>query len=58
MNVTVADDRPAFLEHERFEANAFVEPDDLADTAKAAKADERTYVVVMSHNFLRDKEYV
>ena len=58
-NVTVADDRPAFLEHERFpEANAFVEPDDLADTAKAAGVDERTYVVVMSHNFLRDKEYV
>ena len=58
-NVTVADDRPAFLDRERFpEAKAFVEPDELAETAKAAGVDARTYVVVMSHNFLRDKEYV
>ena len=28
------------------------------DAAKAARVDERTFVVVMTHNFLRDKEYV
>jgi xanthine dehydrogenase accessory factor len=58
-NVTVADDRTAFLTRDRFpEASAFVELDDPADAAKEAGVDERTYVVVMSHHFLRDKEYV
>jgi xanthine dehydrogenase accessory factor len=28
------------------------------DVATAAPVDERTYVVVMSHNFLRDKDYL
>ena len=28
------------------------------DAAKAAAVDERTFVVVMTHNFLRDKEYL
>ena len=58
-NVTVADDRPAFLTHDRFpEAAGFVALEDPADAAVAARVDERTYVVVMSHHFLRDKEYV
>jgi xanthine dehydrogenase accessory factor len=58
-NVTVVDDRPTFLTHERFpEASRFVEVDEPADAAKAAEVDERTYVVVMTHNFLRDKEYL
>jgi xanthine/CO dehydrogenase XdhC/CoxF family maturation factor len=58
-NVTVVDDRPAFLTRDRFpEATGFVSVDEPADAAKAAAADERTYVVVMTHNFLRDKEYV
>jgi xanthine/CO dehydrogenase XdhC/CoxF family maturation factor len=58
-NVTVVDDRPAFLTPERFpEASRFVEVDEPADAPKAAEVDERTYVVVMTHNFLRDKEYL
>jgi xanthine/CO dehydrogenase XdhC/CoxF family maturation factor len=58
-NVTVVDDRPAFLTRARFpEARGLVEVDDPADAAKAAGVDERTYSVVMTHNFLKDKEYV
>jgi xanthine dehydrogenase accessory factor len=55
----VADDRPEFLSHERFpEAAGFVvveRPDKLGETAPI---DDRTHVVVMTHNFLRDKDYV
>ena len=55
----VVDDRAEFLNAERFpEASGFVlveRPDLLAQTTEI---DERTHVVVMSHNFLRDKEYV
>jgi xanthine dehydrogenase accessory factor len=58
-NVVVVDDRPAFLTHERFPgARGFVQIDDPADAAKAANVDARSYVVVMTHNFLRDKEYL
>jgi xanthine dehydrogenase accessory factor len=58
-HVTVVDDRPAFLNRVRFpEAKAFVAVEDPADAAKAAGVDERTFAVVMTHNFLRDKEYV
>jgi xanthine dehydrogenase accessory factor len=58
-NVTVVDDRPAFLTRARFpEARGLVEVDDPADAAKAAGVDEGTYSVVMTHNFLKDKEYV
>jgi xanthine dehydrogenase accessory factor len=57
--VIVVDDRPAFLTHERFpEAGSFVAVDAPGDVAKAAGVDERTFAVVMSHHFLRDKEYV
>jgi xanthine dehydrogenase accessory factor len=55
----VVDDRPAFLTPERFpEAAAFVSVDAPEDAAKAAPVDDRTFVVVMTHNFLRDKEYL
>jgi xanthine dehydrogenase accessory factor len=58
-NVTVVDDRPAFLTRDRFPGAAdFVTVEDPADAAKEAGTDERTFVVVMTHNFLRDKEYV
>ena len=58
-NVVVVDDRPAFLTQERFPgARGFVYVDDPADVAKAANVDPRSYVVVMTHNFLRDKEYL
>jgi xanthine dehydrogenase accessory factor len=58
-NVTVVDDRPGFLTHDRFpEATRFVAVDTPEDAAKAAGVDGRTFAVVMTHNFLRDKEYV
>lgn len=58
-NLTVVDDRPAFLTRERFpEATGFVAVDEPENAAKAAGVDERTFAVVMTHNFLRDKEYV
>jgi xanthine dehydrogenase accessory factor len=52
------DDRKGMLSHERFpDATAFVRcsPDEVTE---AAEVDGRTYVVVMSHNFLRDKDYL
>ncbi len=58
-NATVVDDRPAFLDLERFpEAHAFALVDDPSEVAKAIPIDARTFVVVMTHNFLRDKEYL
>jgi xanthine dehydrogenase accessory factor len=58
-NVVVVDDRPAFLTGERFpEATAFVAVDEAGEAAKAAGIDERTFAVVMSHHFLRDKAYI
>jgi xanthine/CO dehydrogenase XdhC/CoxF family maturation factor len=58
-NATVVDDRPGFLNHDRFpEAHAFVHVEDPSDVAKAAAIDARTFVVVMTHNFLRDEEYL
>ncbi|MGZ4133478.1 MAG: XdhC family protein, partial [Actinomycetota bacterium] len=58
-NAVVADDRPAFLNPERFpEAASFVTLEEPAQVAKLAPIDARTCVVVMTHNFLRDKEYL
>jgi xanthine dehydrogenase accessory factor len=55
----VVDDRAAFLTQERYpEAAGFVHVEEPEQAAKAAGADERTYVVVMTHNFLRDKAYL
>ena len=55
----VVDDRPEFLNRERFpEAAAFVHLDRPDEVGKVAPIDERTFVVVMTHNFLRDKDYV
>lgn len=56
--VEVLDDRDVFLSTERFpEATAFVktEPGEAADVAGV---DRRTFVLVMTHNFLRDKDYL
>ncbi len=58
-DVAVVDDRPAFLTQERFVgASSLVSVDDPAEAAKAAAVDERTFAVVMTHNFLKDKEYL
>jgi xanthine/CO dehydrogenase XdhC/CoxF family maturation factor len=55
----VVDDRPEFLNRERFpEAADFVLVERPDKMAEVAPIDERTFVVVMTHNFLRDKEYV
>jgi xanthine dehydrogenase accessory factor len=55
----VADDRPEFLTHDRFpEAAGFVLVERPDKVGEVAPVDERTYVVVMTHNFLRDKDYV
>jgi xanthine dehydrogenase accessory factor len=56
--VVVVDDRRPMLSPERFpEANAFVQCQP-AKVAEEAAIDPRTYVVVMSHNYLRDKDYL
>ena len=58
-NPIVVDDRPGFLTRERYpEAAGFVQVEGPEDAAKVATIDERTFVVVMTHNFLRDKEYL
>ncbi len=55
----VVDDRPAFLNEDRFPgAGGFVQVAEPVDIATAAPIDERTFVVVMTHNFLRDKDYL
>jgi xanthine dehydrogenase accessory factor len=58
-NVQVVDDRPSFLTEERFPgARRFFPVDEPGQVAKVANVDERTHVVVMTHNFLRDKDYL
>jgi xanthine/CO dehydrogenase XdhC/CoxF family maturation factor len=55
----VVDDREAFLDRERFpEAAGFVHVERPDAVAKASPIDERTFVVVMTHRFLNDKEYL
>ena len=55
----VVDDRPEFLNPDRFpDAAGFVLVERPDKVAEVAPVDERAFVVVMTHNFLRDKEYV
>ncbi|HSL11052.1 MAG TPA: XdhC family protein [Actinomycetota bacterium] len=55
----VVDDRSALLTRDRFpDAAGFVHVDDPERIAKEVPMDERTCVVVMTHNFLRDKAYL
>ena len=56
--VVVADDRESLLNSDRFPgAQSFVNcpPGEVVD---AAEVDDRTYAVVMSHNYLRDRDYL
>jgi xanthine dehydrogenase accessory factor len=56
--VEVLDDRDGFLKPHRFPgASKFVKTEPI-DAAARAEPDGRTYVVVMTHNFLRDKDYL
>ena len=58
-NAVVVDDRPGFLNGERFPgAAAFVAVEAPEKVAVEAPIDERTFAVVMTHNFLRDREYL
>jgi xanthine dehydrogenase accessory factor len=55
----VIDDRDRFLTKERFpEAEAFIPLSRPLEAADKAKPDRRTFVAVMSHNYLRDKDYI
>ena len=58
-NAVVVDDRPAFLTRERFpDAADFVSLERPDETAVRAPLDTRTNAIVMTHNFLRDKDYL
>ncbi len=58
-NPIVVDDRPEFLNRERFRNAAdFVSVERPDKVAEIAPIDARTFVVVMTHNFLRDKDYL
>ena len=55
----VIDDRAGFLNRERYpEAAGFVHVEEPERAANGADADQRAFVVVMTHNFLRDKAYL
>jgi xanthine dehydrogenase accessory factor len=55
----VIDDRERFLTKERFpEASRFIPLARPLEAAAAAGADRRSFVLVMTHNYLRDKDYV
>jgi xanthine dehydrogenase accessory factor len=54
----VVDDREALLDRARFPgANDFTRCDPAA-AAQATRADDRSYALVMSHNYLRDRDYL
>jgi xanthine dehydrogenase accessory factor len=56
--VDVVDDRASFLEAERFPgARAFIECQP-SEVSEKASIDGHSYVVVMSHNYLRDRDYL
>jgi xanthine dehydrogenase accessory factor len=55
----VVDDRERFLTRERFpEADGFISLSRPVEAAAKARPDHRTFVIVMSHNYLRDKDYI
>jgi xanthine/CO dehydrogenase XdhC/CoxF family maturation factor len=57
-SVTVADDRPAMLSSERFGSGARFVNCSPGAVHTASAVDDRTYAVVMSHNYLRDRDYL
>lgn len=55
----LADDRQHLLNHDRFpEATRFVVLPDAADVVKESGVDRLTAAIVMSHNYLRDQDYL
>jgi xanthine/CO dehydrogenase XdhC/CoxF family maturation factor len=57
-NVVVADIRRALLNHERFPDSAGFIDANPPEAAGVIGLDSRTAVVVMTHNYLRDAEYI
>jgi xanthine dehydrogenase accessory factor len=58
-HAVVVDDRPAFLTEERYpQAHAFVRVEEPSAVDTGAPLDQRTFAVVMSHNYLRDRDYL
>ncbi len=56
--VVVADDRDTFLDARRFPGAATFLSTEPAAVAEALELDGRTYAVIMSHNYLRDRDYL
>ncbi len=56
--VEVVDNRATFLTASRFPHAERLVQADPTDAATRAGTDRRTYAVVMSHNFLRDRDYL
>lgn len=57
--IVVADDREALLNHERFPgASSFVVLPKALDLADVAGVDKLTAAIVMSHNYVRDQDYL
>lgn len=56
--VTVTDDRSHLLTLERFGDDVELVHAEASEFGSVVSVDERTYVVLMSHNYLRDLEYL
>src|SRR6266542_3792064 len=56
--VDLTDEREGFLKEHRFPGATSLVKAAPIDAASAVAADDRTYVTVMSHNYLRDKDYL
>ena len=57
--VVIADDRENLLNHERFpEASTFVHLPKAIELVESAGVDKLTAAIVMSHNYLRDQDYL
>jgi xanthine/CO dehydrogenase XdhC/CoxF family maturation factor len=56
--VTVADRRPGLLDRGRFPAAARLLDAEASSVAGAAPLDTETYVVVMTHHFIDDRDYL
>jgi xanthine/CO dehydrogenase XdhC/CoxF family maturation factor len=56
--VEVFDDREPMLVPERFPGAARLVHADPIEAATAARVDQDTYAVVVSHNFIRDRDYL
>lgn len=56
--VVVADDREGMLTARRFPAAGDFVLTEPGEVTEKARIDDRSYVVVMSHNYLRDRDYL